>query len=129
KRQEPEHVQDTGAVENNHARDNHNGSDETEHEEHDNEEHSDEHDHHDQEHVDYSGYRRHERLQVIKDLVRESNFRRIDPVRREVKPVYDDLREKDRSAALERFIADGGVAEDFEFNSDDVDNAFDGTFK
>ncbi len=129
KRQEPEHVQDTGVVENNHTHDNHSGSDETEHEEHDNEEHSDEHDHVEPEHVDYSGYSRQQLLQVIKDLVRENNFRRIDNVLREVKPVYDDLKEKERTAALERFIENGGVAEDFEFKSDDVDIAFDGTFK
>src|SRR5690606_5201189 len=115
KRQEPEHVQDTGVVENNHTHDNHSGSDETEHEEHDNEEHSDEHDHVEPEHVDYSGYSRQQLLQVIKDLVRENNFRRIDNVLREVKPVYDDLKEKERTAALERFIENGGVAEDFEF--------------
>jgi hypothetical protein len=60
-------------------------------------------DHAEEEHVDYSNHSRQELLHVIKELVKENNFRRIDHVLREVKPVYDELRDKERAAALERF--------------------------
>ncbi len=86
-------------------------------------------DHAEEEHVDYSNHSRQELLHVIKELVKENNFRRIDHVLREVKPVYDELRDKERAAALERFTADGGTSEDFEFKGDDTDIAFDATYR
>ncbi len=85
--------------------------------------------HADEEHVDYSSYSRQELLQVIKDLVKETNFRKVDHVLREVKPVYDDFREKERTAALSRFKDTGGAEEDFEFKGDETDTAFDATFR
>jgi hypothetical protein len=85
--------------------------------------------HADEEHVDYSGYSKQQLLQVIKDLVRETNFKKIDHILREVKPVFDELREKERTAALARFIEEGGTAEDFEFKSDETDVSFDATFR
>lgn len=85
--------------------------------------------HAEEEHVDYSGFSRQELLQVIKDLVKETNFRKVDHVLREVKPVYDDFRDKERSAALSRFIEGGGAAEDFDFKADETDVAFDATFR
>ena len=85
--------------------------------------------HADEEHVDYSGYSRQQLVQVIKDLVRETDFRKIDHTLREVKPVFDELREKERTAALARFIEEGGTSEDFEFKSDETDISFDATFR
>jgi hypothetical protein len=82
-----------------------------------------------EEHVDYSGYSREQLAAVIKELSKEDNFKRVDAVLREIKPLFDDLKEKERAAALSRFIASGGTAEDFDFKGDEADITFEANFK
>src|SRR5689334_17282914 len=72
--------------------------------------------HHDAEiHVDYSHYSKQQLSELIKELSKETDFRKVDVVIREIKPLYDELREKERGDALQRFISNGGTAEDFDF--------------
>lgn len=82
-----------------------------------------------EEHIDYSNYTKPQLVAVIKDLSKETNFRRVDTILREIKPHYDDLREKEKAEALLKFIGSGGSAEDFEFKGDDQDMAFDANLK
>lgn len=89
----------------------------------------DHHDHHEEVHADYSTYSKQQLAELVKDLAKEDNFKKVDNIVREVKPVYDDLREKERAEALAKFIADGGTAEDFEFKGDEYDNLFDANLK
>lgn len=83
----------------------------------------------DHKHVDYSNFTKAQLAGVIKDLSKETNIRRVDVVLKEIKPLYDELKEKDRADALSRFIQNGGVAEDFEFKGDEHDVVFDANFK
>ena len=80
-------------------------------------------------HVDYSNYHKPQFVALIKDLSRENNFRKVDNILKEIKPFYDDIREKERQAALEKFKADGGEPDDFEFKGDELDNVFDAHLK
>jgi hypothetical protein len=80
-------------------------------------------------HVDYSELSKAQLANLLKDLSRENNFRKLDNIIKEVKPIYDEHRERDRAEALSRFIADGGVAEDFEFKGDENDIIFDANLK
>jgi len=120
KQQEIEHGEQTGLAENHHGEESHSEMEFTDHEEV-TEETSEE------EHVDYSGYTKQQLVGVVKDLVKETNFRHVDHVLREIKPFYDELKEKERAAAFSRFIESGGTAEDFEYKGDEHDNAFDAT--
>jgi hypothetical protein len=121
KRQENEHGPDTQLAES-HAHDSPSELEFPEHEEAV-EEHAEE------EHVDYSGYSKQQLVNVIKDLTRETNFKRIDFVLKDIKPLYDDFKEKERALALNRFLESGGTADDFDFKGDDADIVFDATFK
>jgi hypothetical protein len=85
--------------------------------------------HAEEEHIDYSGYSKQQLAGVIKDLAREDNFKRVDNILREIKPLYDELREKEKAAALARFIENGGTAEDFEYKGDESDISFEANFK
>ena len=59
--------------------------------------------HHEVEHhVDYSQYTKQQLSELIKELSRETDFRKVDVVLREIKPIYDDMREKERAEALQR---------------------------
>jgi hypothetical protein len=120
KRQD-EHVHDAGLADN-HDRETHG---ELEYNEHDEavDEHAEE------VHVDYTGYSKQQLAAVVKDLTKEDNFRRVDAILREVKPLYDDIRDKERAAALTRFIENGGVEDDFDYKGDETDNTFDANFR
>ncbi len=90
-----------------------------------------EHDEHTEEieeehkHVDYSSFSKAQLVDVVKDLIKDSNHQKTEAVLREVKPLYDELRERDRNQALQKFTSSGGVAEDFEYKPDELDIAFD----
>ncbi len=80
-------------------------------------------------HVDYSNYTKAQLVSLIKDLAKESNFKKVDTIVKEIKPLHDEMREKERVAALQRFTQDGGTAEDFEYKGDELDNAFDANLR
>jgi hypothetical protein len=80
-------------------------------------------------HVDYSHYTKQQFAGLIRDLAKDDNFKHVDAVLREIKPLFDDLREKEKSEALARFIAEGGANEDFDYKGDESDNLFDANFK
>jgi hypothetical protein len=85
--------------------------------------------HAEDEHIDYTGYSKQQLASVIKDLSRDENFKRVDSILREIKPLYDEIREKEKAAALARFIENGGIAEDFDYKGDESDIAFEANFK
>jgi hypothetical protein len=66
---------------------------------------------------------------LVKDLSKEDNFKRIDSLLKEIKPLYDEIREHERKAALEKYLGEGGIKEDFEFRIDDLDHLYDATLK
>lgn len=92
------------------------------------EEHLDEDDHKHVD-VDYSNYTKAQLVAVVKDLSRDDNFKRVDDILRDVKAVYDEIYERERSAAFDKFIAEGGEADDFEYKGEDLDTAFDAHVK
>jgi hypothetical protein len=83
----------------------------------------------DHKHVDYSHYSKSQLVNLLKELSKESNFKKVDAILREIKPLYDEIREKERLAALEQFTAAGGETADFDFKGNELDNAFDANLK
>lgn len=83
------------------------------------------HEEEDHKHEDYSGYTKKQFVDLVRDLSRAEDHTRADRVVREIKPLFDDIREKERAAALQRFVAGGGVEADFEYRDDELDIAFD----
>lgn len=85
--------------------------------------------HHDNDPVDYTNYSKQQFADLIKEISKDDNFKKVDHILREIKPLYDDIREKERAEALLKFIASGGTDEDFEFKGDEFDMIFDANFK
>lgn len=83
----------------------------------------------DHKHVDYSNYTKAQFVSLAKELTKENNFKKVDNVLKEIKPLYDEIREKERQAALEKFTADGREAADFDYKGDELDNSFDANLK
>ncbi|MBL6448933.1 DUF349 domain-containing protein [Fulvivirga sp. 29W222] len=94
-------------------------------EEHDDDEHDDDED----EHIDYSEYSKEELVELIKALAKDDNVQKADRVLREIKPLFDEIRETERKEALDKFVADGGEEVDFEFKYDELTNRFDANYK
>lgn len=80
-------------------------------------------------HIDYSNCSKEELAKVIKELSGESSFSRIDSVIREIKPLFNEIRNGEKAKALDKFIAEGGVKDDFDYKGDDIDHEFDATVK
>ncbi|MBX2893927.1 MAG: DUF349 domain-containing protein [Cyclobacteriaceae bacterium] len=93
---------------------------------HEEEHEVDSEDHHE---VDYSGFTKSELVGVVKELVKDDNFKRIDQALKDIKPLFDEIRANERREALDRFKADGGIEEDFEYRLDELDHTFDATVK
>lgn len=81
------------------------------------------------EHVDYSAFTKTQFVDHLQSLVKEGNQRKLDHAVREIKPLFDEVKEKDRTAALNRFILDGGVVDDFDYRGDEATQQFDSLLK
>lgn len=92
---------------------------------------ADEHDHLDShdDHPDYSSFSKKDFVELLKNLSHESDFKKIDFVLREVKPLYDEIRDKEKEEALKAFVDSGGNADDFEYRQGELDNSFDATYR
>ena len=89
KREEQEHAHQGGLV--NHGSTLQSEVDLSEHDEASEEHHDEFH------HVDYSNFTKQQFADLVKELSRDDNFKKVDHILREIKPIYDDLREKERA--------------------------------
>jgi len=78
---------------------------------------------------DYSQYSKAQLVEVLKELKDDADQKKVDRVLREVKQIFDEVKERDRVSALNRFILDGGVADDFEYRADEPTQEFETLFK
>lgn len=86
-------------------------------------------DDHEDEEVDYSNLSKEELVELIKTLAKDDRIMRSEKIVKEIKPLFDEIRNAERTEALKKFIAEGGKEEDFEFKNDELINRFDANFK
>ncbi|MFM7429728.1 MAG: DUF349 domain-containing protein [Flammeovirgaceae bacterium] len=79
--------------------------------------------------IDFSQFAKKDFVTLLKDLSREDDFKRVDRLLKEAKPLYDEIRESEKQSALSKFLADGGNKDDFDFRIDELDHQFDATLK
>ncbi len=82
-----------------------------------------------EEHSDYTTFAKKDFVELLKSLAADNDFRKVDFILREVKPLYDELREKEKDEALKVFVESGGSADDFEYRQSDLDSSFDANFR
>ena len=58
---------------------------------------------------DYSHFTKEQFAELIKEVSKDDNFKNADTVIRKIKPLYDDIRGKEKSDALARFITNNGA--------------------
>lgn len=78
---------------------------------------------------DYAHFSKPDFVDLVKELTKENDFRKVDLILKEIKPLFDEIRQSEKSAALEKFKAEGGNPDDFEYRLDEWDHAFDASLK
>lgn len=95
----------------------------------DEEEDEEEDEDHEEELPDYSEFTRKQLVEVIEDLSHQSTFKRSDRVLAEIVPLFEEKEQEIREAARQKYIADGGEADSFEFRHDELFNRFDASHR
>lgn len=80
-------------------------------------------DHHDEE-IDVSTLSKVELVALLKSKVKQENIYRIDKLVHEIKAAFDEYTQKEKDEALEKFKADGGAEDDFDFRPSDEEKEF-----
>lgn len=79
--------------------------------------------------IDFATMAKKDFVTLLKELTKETDVRKIDFVLKESRHHFDELRDRSRAEALLRFQAEGGLPDDFDYRPDDVDIAFDATYR
>ncbi|MEX2593458.1 MAG: DUF349 domain-containing protein [Anditalea sp.] len=85
------------------------------------------HDHQDH-HVEVSNFSKKQLLEELKDQFGKRDYIKSDPLVHELKSFYDELFEKEKEQALQKFINEGGGVDDFQYRKTDQDKEFFRTF-
>lgn len=90
---------------------------------------ADDEDDEEEEDVDYSKYSLKELLEIVKELAHGNDFKKADRVLQEVKPAFDEHRDKLRKEALDKFLSEGGEEADFDWKPDELTDRFDANYQ
>ncbi|WP_299255103.1 DUF349 domain-containing protein [uncultured Cytophaga sp.] len=77
---------------------------------------------------DFSQFTKSELVDFLEQFKPEANFQEANSVLKNVRQQYDHLFEQEEQTALEKFVADGSLADDFKFKKDERSVAFDAAF-
>ncbi|MFZ5973624.1 MAG: DUF349 domain-containing protein [Bacteroidota bacterium] len=79
--------------------------------------------------IDYHSLSKKDFVDLLKETLKSNDFRKAEIVLKEAKHHFDELRNKEREEALQRFLAEGGKADDFDYRPQELDVAFDAHYK
>ncbi len=79
--------------------------------------------------VDYTHFQKADFVALIKELSKDDDFKKVERIVKEIKPLFDAIRNAEKNQALDRYLTDGGTKEDFEFKLDEQDQLFDANLK
>ncbi|GAB2634744.1 DUF349 domain-containing protein [Belliella aquatica] len=77
-----------------------------------------------EEEVEYSNLSKDELLTALKAVLSSSNFIKADHKVNDIKNHFDEFFNSEKNEALEKFINEGGVEDDFNFKKSDIDQEF-----
>lgn len=77
---------------------------------------------------DFSQYSKAELLKFLEELKPEYNYQGANSILKSIRHHYDHIFEYEQQAALNKFVEDGSLAEDFKYRKDEISAAFDVAF-
>ncbi len=84
---------------------------------------------HEIEEVDYSHLNKEQLLAKATELTNETSFRKVDTTLRLLKAELDRINKGEKDEATEKFVADGGEIDNFEWKQDDISKKFFAQYK
>ena len=75
--------------------------------------------------IDYTGLGKKDFVGLLKEAATKNDFKKADELIHDIKPLFDEIRQRERTEALNRFKEEGGTEDDFEYKGDEWDLAFD----
>ncbi len=78
---------------------------------------------------DYSQLTKKDIVDLLKELVRDNDFRKSESAIRELKNKFEEIQHQEKTEALKRFLEQGGTMDDFDYRLDVLDIAFEASFK
>lgn len=90
--------------------------------------HEDDEDH-EQEHEDFSHFTKGQLLEKFTEVLHWDNLKKADQVVKELKAAHDEIFSHERQEALDKYLADGGEEESFDFRPDDISYRFEENYK
>jgi hypothetical protein len=81
------------------------------------------------EELDFSHLNKEQLLEKALDLANETSFRKVDNALKQLKLEVDKINKAEKEAALEKFLADGGEADSFEWKQDETSKKFFAQYK
>lgn len=88
------------------------------------EDHPEEEEEHQEEDLDYSSLSKIELVALLKSKVKQENITRIDKFVHTIKAAFEEYTLKEKEEALEKFKAEGGAEDDFDFRPSDEEKEF-----
>lgn len=79
--------------------------------------------------VDYGTLSKEELVEIVKAIAKDDDVVKADRVLLTIKPHFDIFRKAEREEAKNKFLADGGVEDDFEFRHDELSTRFDANYR
>jgi hypothetical protein len=73
---------------------------------------------------DFSGLSKKQLLEELKNLIRKGDYIQSDALVNELKSVYDEIFDKEKEDALQGFVSEGGIVDDFEYRKAEEDKEF-----
>ncbi|WP_420386764.1 DUF349 domain-containing protein [Roseivirga sp.] len=96
---------------------------------HSDEDDDEEDDDHEEELPDYSEYSREQLVEAIEELAQQTTFKRSDRILAEIVPLFEEMEQGIRAEALQKYTAEGGEEDSFEFRHDELYNRFDASHR
>jgi hypothetical protein len=77
---------------------------------------------------DFSQFTKSQLVDFLEQFKPEANFQEANSVLKNVRLQYEHIFEQEEQAALEKFVEDGSLADDFKYKKDELSLAFDNAF-
>ena len=74
--------------------------------------------------LDLSGQSKAQLLDLIKEKINSPNALKSDKTIQEIKNAFDELSNKEREDAMQQFLGEGGIADDFDYRGSSIDKEF-----
>ncbi|WP_224999196.1 DUF349 domain-containing protein [Cesiribacter sp. SM1] len=78
---------------------------------------------------DYSNLSKSQLVRQAEELISLTDIRRADRLVHDIKHYFDEITHHERQTALDRFKAEGGEEEDFDYHGDELDRRFEEVYR